>query len=84
MALFPEASTMDFPALIFMMIVYGYILLTASQLIVSGSEMLLLMYGPGIIGGLLIPILGAIPDCAVILVSGLGGEVKKKSKRNLA
>ena len=84
MGLFPEASNMDFPALIFMMIVYGYILLTASQLIGSGSEMLLLMYGPGIIGGLLIPILGAVPDCAVILVSGLGGGSKEEIQNELS
>jgi Ca2+/Na+ antiporter len=84
MALFPEASTMDFPSLLFMMVVYGYILMKGSQLIGDGSEMLLLMYGPGIIGGLLIPILGAIPDCAVILVSGLGGGKKEEIQHELS
>lgn len=32
--------------------------------------MLLLLYGPGIVGGLVLPILGSIPDCAVIIISG--------------
>jgi Ca2+/Na+ antiporter len=84
MSLFPEANVMDFPSLIFMMIVYGYILMKGSQLIGDGSEMLLLMYGPGIIGGLLIPILGAIPDCAVILVSGLGSGKKEEIQQELS
>jgi hypothetical protein len=81
MSLFPDAKLMDFPSLIFMMIVYGYVLMKASQSISTGSEMLLLIYGPGIIGGLLIPILGAIPDSAIILISGLGsGDVKEIQK----
>ena len=84
MSLFPEASTMDFPALIFMMGVYGYILMIGSQTISSGSEMLLLIYGPGIVGGLLIPILGAIPDCAIILISGLGSGNKEEIQHELS
>ena len=51
---------------------YGFILFKAAVLIGEGSEKLLLIYGPGIVGGLLIPILGAIPDGAIVLVSGLG------------
>jgi len=34
--------------------------------------MLVLLFGPGIVGGLIVPILGAIPDSVVILISGLG------------
>lgn len=84
MSLFPEANEMDLPSLIFMMIVYGYILMKGSQLIGDGSEMLLLTYGPGIIGGLLIPILGTLPDCAVILVSGLGNGTKEQIQHELS
>ena len=54
------------------MCVYGYILFRAAVLIGDGSEKLLLIYGPGLIGGLIIPILGAVPDGAIVLVSGLG------------
>lgn len=32
---------------------------------------------PGLIGGLLLPILGALPDCAIILMSGIGGTVEE-------
>jgi Ca2+/Na+ antiporter len=38
----------------------------------EGCEFLLDVYGPGVIGGILIPILGAVPDSLMILMSGLG------------
>jgi Ca2+/Na+ antiporter len=82
--IFPDAAEMDFGSLVFMMAVYGYILMNASKTISDGSEMLLLMYGPGIIGGLLIPILGAIPDCAVILISGLGSGTQEEIQQQLS
>lgn len=72
MAFFPKAQEMDLPALIFMALVYIYILVRSSHLIGEGSEMLLLLYGPGIIGGIIIPIVNVFPDCLVILISGLG------------
>lgn len=68
----------------FLMAVYGYILFTASNIISDGSEMLLCIYGPGIVGGLLIPILGAVPDGAIILVSGLGGGTDEEIQQQLS
>jgi len=82
--IFPEAAELSMGALLFMMLVYGYILCRASETIGDGSEMLLLLYGPGIIGGLVIPILGAIPDCAVILISGLGSGTKEEIQNQLS
>jgi hypothetical protein len=38
---------------------YGYILSKASQLIADGSELLLLVLDPGIVGGLVLPVMGA-------------------------
>eukprot|EP01084_Bolivina_argentea_P070458 128080_1 len=61
---------------LFVMACYGFILYKAAVLIGDGSEKLLLIYGPGIVGGLLIPILGAIPDGAIVLVSGLGDNAQ--------
>jgi Ca2+/Na+ antiporter len=60
----------------FLMLVYGFILFRAAVFIGEGSEKLLLLYGPGIVGGLVIPILGAIPDAAIVLVSGLQGNAQ--------
>jgi Ca2+/Na+ antiporter len=84
MALFPDPAEMDFLSLLFMMTVYGYILMKASQTISSGSEMLLLQFGPGIVGGLLIPILGAVPDCAIILLSGLGAGTTSEIQHQIS
>ena len=61
---------------------YGFILFKAAVLIGDGSEKLLLIYGPGIVGGLLIPVLGAVPDGAIVLVSGLGSEAEAQCQIN--
>ena len=53
-----------------LMLVYGYVLLQGADLISSGSELLLEILDPGLIGGLVLPILGALPDAAIIVISG--------------
>ncbi|XP_043689478.1 sodium/calcium exchanger NCL-like [Telopea speciosissima] len=58
---------------IFLIIVYGFLMYQAAKLLSNGSELLLAIIGPGIIGGLFLPILGALPDAMLILVSGLSG-----------
>ncbi|XP_019192913.1 PREDICTED: uncharacterized protein LOC109187223 [Ipomoea nil] len=60
---------------IFLIIVYGYLMYLAATYLSSGSELLLQLLGPGLIGGLFLPILGALPDAMLILVSGLSGSV---------
>lgn len=52
--------------------VYGYVLLQGANLLADGSELLLEIVNPGIIGGVVLPCLGALPDSLIILVSGLG------------
>ncbi|KAL7218332.1 hypothetical protein ACSBR2_011575 [Camellia fascicularis] len=61
---------------IFLILVYGYLMFLAATNLSSGSELLLKILGPGIIGGLFLPILGALPDAMLILVSGLSGTTK--------
>lgn len=52
---------------------YGYILYRASGLISEGSELLLLVPSlAGLVGGVVLPLLGAVPDGAIMLFSGLG------------
>ena len=46
---------------------YGFVLLKGANLISDGSELLLLVMDPGLIGGLVLPILGALPDAAMPL-----------------
>ena len=45
--------------------------------------MLLLLYGPGLIGGLIIPIMGALPDGMIILMSGLSGTDPEEIKQQI-
>ena len=62
----------NLPAALFLNFVYGFGLLQAANLIADGSELLLEVLSPGLVGGLLLPVLGAVPDAAVIVASGLG------------
>ncbi|XP_061349649.1 sodium/calcium exchanger NCL [Gastrolobium bilobum] len=59
---------------LFLIIIYGFLMFKAATYLSSGSELLLEILGPGIVGGLFLPILGALPDAMLILVSGLSGN----------
>ncbi|KAL8129787.1 hypothetical protein V2J09_018942 [Rumex salicifolius] len=59
---------------LFLILVYGYLMYLAATYLSSGSELLLEILGPGIVGGLFLPVLGALPDALLILVSGLSGD----------
>jgi Ca2+/Na+ antiporter len=59
--------------------VYGYILFTASNMLSEGSELLLLVPSiAGIVGSVVLPILGAVPDGAIMLFSGLGPDAQQQ------
>jgi len=56
-----------------LMMFYGYLLFYASNMLSEGSELLLLVPSlAGIVGSVVLPILGAVPDGAIMLFSGLG------------
>ncbi|XP_024965485.1 sodium/calcium exchanger NCL-like [Cynara cardunculus var. scolymus] len=61
---------------LFLILVYGYLMFLAATYLSAGSELLLEILGPGLVGGLLLPSLGALPDAMLILVSGLSGTVE--------
>ncbi|XP_074365355.1 sodium/calcium exchanger NCL-like [Apium graveolens] len=61
---------------LFLILGYGYLMFLAATYLSSGSELLLEILGPGIVGGLFLPILGALPDAMLILVSGMSGTVE--------
>ncbi|KAL2245465.1 uncharacterized protein LOC105165426 [Sesamum indicum] len=61
---------------LFLILVYGYLMFLAATYLSTGSELLLEILGPGIVGGLFLPMLGALPDAMLILVSGLSGSVE--------
>ena len=52
---------------IFLILVYGYLMFIAAKFLSDGSEILLGILGPGIIGGLFLPVLSAFPDAVIIL-----------------
>ena len=52
---------------LFLILVYGYLMFLAATYLSSGSELMLEILGPGIVGGLFLPILGSLPDALLIL-----------------
>jgi len=61
---------------LFLIAVLGTILAFSAKTIADGSDLLLEVLHPGVIGGFVIPLLGALPDALIILVSGIGDEVE--------
>ena len=67
------AGAYGFVQLLFLFFAYGYILMVSSNMISDGSELLLLVPSlAGVVGSIVLPILGAVPDGAIVLFSGLG------------
>ena len=60
---------------LFLIVVYGGLMFMAAKSISTGSELLLEILGPGIIGGLFLPILGALPDAMLILGTNLRSDL---------
>jgi hypothetical protein len=53
--------------------IYGYVLFSAAGMIGDGSELLLLVPSlAGLVGSIVLPVLGAVPDGMMVLFSGLG------------
>merc|ERR1719281_187983 len=63
--------------LAFITLVYAIILYQSSNLISDGSELLLLIPSvAGLVGSIVLPILGAVPDGMMTLCSGLGPDAQ--------
>jgi Ca2+/Na+ antiporter len=77
-AIFPDEKGMAWPPLIFLLLTYGYILFRASGFISDGAELLLLVLSPGLVGGLLLPLLGSLPDGLIVLFSGIGPDAQQQ------
>ena len=59
---------------IVLMAFYGVILAFGAKTISDGSELLMEILDPGIVGGFVLPVLGAVPDATIIVVSGAFGD----------
>jgi len=70
---FIEPGDLNNSQLLFITAIYGVILFKASGLISDGSEMLMFIPSvAGLVGSVVLPILGAVPDGVMTLFSGLG------------
>jgi len=66
-----------FIQLLFLGSVYGYLLMWASNMISDGSELLLLVPAwAGLVGSVILPVLGAVPDGCIVLFSGMGPDAQ--------
>ncbi|KAF8697605.1 hypothetical protein HU200_035791 [Digitaria exilis] len=59
---------------LFLIPTYGFLMYKGATYLSHGSELLLEIMGPGLVAGLLVPILGVIPEALTVLVSGLSGS----------
>lgn len=75
-------TTEGFVQLLFLGGTYAYILGYASNMISDGSELLLLVPSmANLIGSVVLPILGAVPEGCMVLFSGLGPGAQGNSRR---
>ena len=76
-AIFIDPTDLGLPQLLSLLLVYAYILMTSSSMISDGSELLLLVPSmAGVVGSIVLPVLGAVPDGAIVLFSGLGDDAQ--------
>ncbi|CAD7930745.1 unnamed protein product [Amoebophrya sp. A25] len=70
---FVPPELLNVPQLIFLGLVYAFALMQAADMISEGSELLLLVPAiADVVGSVILPVLGAVPDGTMVLVSGLG------------
>ena len=81
--LFPDTTT--FPPtgygivqLIVMMVFYAIVLVRGARMVADGAELLQLVLNPALVGALVLPTLGALPDAAIVLFSGLGPDAQNQ------
>jgi len=74
---FPE-SWQGWFQLVFLSGSYSYILLTGCNLISEGSELLELTKYKDLVGPTILPVLGAVPDGAIVLFSGIGSNAQEQ------
>ncbi len=82
-SMFVDPTTLTGPGgfiqLLILMAGYGYVLSFGSNMISDGSELLLLVPSlAGIVGSVVLPVLGAVPDGAIVLFSGLGPDAQNQ------
>eukprot|EP00392_Amoebophrya_sp_AT5.2_P003591 g3596.t1 len=76
---FVAPELLNVPQLCFLGCVYAYVLCQASDTISNGSELLLLVPAfANLVGSVVLPVLGAVPDGVMVLVSGIGPNASEE------
>ena len=65
---------------LFLLMIYGYFMYKSATMLSEGSELLLIVSDPGVIGGLLLPIVGVLPDAVLVAGSLLSKSVSKEMR----
>jgi hypothetical protein len=82
---FVEPGIMSNGQLVFISGLYAYMLLLGGNMIGDGSELLLLVPSwADLIGSVVLPVLGAVPDGLMVLFSGLGRTRPRKFRSGSA
>jgi len=76
---FPEPGSLTMQQVLFLTGMYGWVLFNAANILSDGSELLLLVpqLAP-VVGSIVLPILGAVPDGLMVLFSGLGDDAQNQ------
>lgn len=81
---FVEAAECSAMQLILETVIYGGVLFYSAGLIGDGSELLLLIPSvAGLVGSVVLPVLGAVPDGMMVLFSGIGPREEAQTQLNV-
>lgn len=76
-----NAEKLPVPQLIFTFLIYGAILYFAAGTLSEGAELLLHIPSlSGIVGSVVLPVLGGVPDGMMVLFSGIGPTLKAQNQ----
>mmetsp|Transcript_97861 Transcript_97861/g.204049 ORF Transcript_97861/g.204049 Transcript_97861/m.204049 type:complete len:592 (-) Transcript_97861:108-1883(-) len=76
---FPDPEFCSMSQIIFLTCMYCYVLFQAANLLSDGSELLLLVPSLApIVGSVVLPVLGAVPDGMMVLFSGMGPDAQNQ------
>lgn len=81
---FVDPAILNLNQCILLTFFYGYLLFQASNLISDGSELLLLVpHIAPIVGSVVLPVLGAVPDGLMVFFSGMGERSEAQDQINV-
>jgi hypothetical protein len=75
----PVSGVYGFAQLVLLFFVYAFVLYHGSNMISNGSELLLLIPSfEGLVGSVVLPVLGGVPEGALVIFSGMGPDAQNQ------